>query len=142
MAKKTKTKKTNKKTNGRARDFELKGHPRSDGRGTRVPFTISTTKALALDFRTAKGKPVDGRSALYRRAKKLLHELVEELGGPSAITIKQRLEINIVLRQTLLSESLFDEHTKAMAEGEAIDPHYVRNRADQLALIALGRAYK
>ena len=140
MAKKTKTKKT--KTGECVRDFKLKGHPRSDGTGTRVPCTIRTTDDLKLDFRTKSGKRVDGRSAIYRRAKKLLHELVEELGGPDAITTKQRLEINIVLRQTLLSESLFDEHTRAMSKGEDIDPHYIRNRADQLALNALGRAYR
>ena len=143
MAKKTKTKKTKTKTNGaHVRDFKLKAHPRSDGQGTRVPFTIRATEDLKLDFRTARGKRVDGRSAIYRRAKKLLHELVEELGGPDAITTKQRLEINIVLRQTLLSESLFDEHARAMSKGEDIDPHYIRNRADQLALNALGRAYR
>ena len=138
MAKKTKTKKTKKMK----RDFKLKGHPRSDGQGTRVPFTVRATTDLKLDFRTAHGKLVDGRLAIYRRAKKLLHELVAELGGPDAITTKQRLEINIVLRQTLLSESLFDEHTKAMSKGEDIDPHFIRNRADQLALNALGRVYR
>ena len=142
MAKKrSKLKKT--KTGGECvRDFKLKGHPRSDGKGTRVPFTIRATEDLKLDFRTARGKRVDGRSAIYRRAKHLLHELVAELGGPDAITTKQRLEINIVLRQTLLSEGLFDEHTKAMSNGEDIDPLYIRNRADQLALNALGRCYK
>ncbi len=142
MAKKrTKTKKT--KTGGECvRDFKLQSHPRSDGRGTRVPFTIRTTEDLKLDFRTKTGKSIEGRSAIYRRAKQLLHELVAELGGPDAITTKQRLEINIVLRQTLLSESLFDEYTRAMSIGEDIDPHYIRNRADQLALNALGRAYR
>ena len=141
MAKKRTKKKT--KTNGACvRDFKLKGRPRSDGTGTRVPFTIRTTDDLKLDFRTARGKLVDGRSAIYRRAKKLLHELVAELGGPDAITTKQRLEINIVLRQTLISEGLFDEHTKAMSKGEDIDPHSIHNRADQLALNALGRVYR
>lgn len=134
--------KTKTKTGECVRDFKLKAHPRSDGQGTRTPFTIRTTEDLKLDFRTASGKLVDGRSAIYRRAKHLLHELVAELGGPDAITIKQRLEINIVLRQTIISESLFDEHTKAMSKGEDIDPHYIRNRADQLALNALGRAYR
>lgn len=139
-AKKTK-KKT--KTGGECvRGFEVNGRARSDGQGTRGNFTLRTTDDLKLDFRTARGKRVDGRSALYRRAKKLLHELVAELGGPDAITTKQRLEINIVLRQTLLSESLFDEHTKAMSKGDDIDPHFIRSRADQLALTALGRAYR
>lgn len=138
MAKKTNTKKTKKSV----RDFQLNAHPRSDGTGTRVPFTISTTKDLKLNFHTKSGRPIDGRSFIYRRAKKLLNELVAELGGPDAITTKQRLEINIVLRQTIISESLFDEHTRAMDRGEDIDPHYIRNRADQLALNALGRVYR
>ena len=137
-----KNKKLRKDKKKKAKTFELNGHPRSDGKPLRVPFTIRATEDLKLDFRTKTGKPVDARSALYRRAKKLLHELVTELGGPAAITTKQRLEINIVLRQTIISESLFDEHTKAMAKGEDIDPHYLRNRADQLALNALGRAYR
>ncbi len=141
MAKKRTKKKT--KTDGECvRDFKLKGHPRSDGTGTRVPFTIRTTNDLKLDFRTRSGKHIDGRSAIYRRAKHLLHELVEELGGPDAITVKQRLELNILLRQTLISEGLFDEHTRAMSKGEDVDPHYIRNRADQLALNALGRVYR
>ena len=142
MAKKRSKTKTTKTGGECVRDFKLKGHPRSDGTGTRVPFAIGTTEDLKLDFRTKAGKRVDGRSAIYRRAKQLLHELVAELGGPDAISTKQRLEINIVLRQTLLSECLFDEHTKAMSKGEDIDPHYIRNRADQLALNALGRAYR
>lgn len=131
-----------KKTQKSVRDFKLKAHPRSDGTGTRVPFTIRTDENLNLDIRTAHGRKVDGRLGIYRKAKRILNELVTELGGPSAITAKQRLEINIVLRQTLISEGLFGEMVKAQAKGQDVGNSFLPIQSDRLLMQALDRAYK
>ncbi len=136
MAKKTKTKKKS------VREFKLKAHSRSDGTGTRVPFKISMDENLVLDIRTASGRKVDGRLGIYRKAKRILNELVTELGGPSALTAKQRLEINIVLRQSLISEGLFDDMVKTKANGGDCDNRFLPIRSDQLLMQALDRAYK
>ena len=136
MAKKTKTKKKS------VRDFKLKAHSRSDGTGTRVPFKISMDKNLVLDIRTASGRKVDGRLGIYRKAKRILNELVTELGGPSAITAKQRREIDIVIRQSLVSESLFDEMVKARANGGDVDNRFLPIQSDKLLFNALQRVYR
>lgn len=131
-----------KKTKKMKRDFKLKPRPRSDGKGTRVPFTIRTDENLQLDIRTASGRKVDGRLSIYRKAKKILNEHVKELGGPSAITARQRRQLDVVLRQTLISETLFDNMVKAQANGEEFNNNFLPVRSDALLMKALDGAYK
>ena len=132
-----------KKTKKMKRDFQLKAHRRSNGEGTRVPFTIRTDEDLKLDIRTASGRKVDGRLGIYRKAKKILNEHVKELGGPSAITAKQRRQLDIVLRQVLVSETLFENMVKSQANGEGMKNNLLLPiHSDALLMKALDGAYK
>ena len=130
------TRKKNKKQTGKA-DNPMP-FPRSDGQGLRYPVKVRITDDLELDLLNAKGRKLDGRQGIVRQAKKIFQEHIQELGGPGAITARQRRELEIVVRQTLMGRRLSDE---LFEDKDDLRP-FASSNSDRILLTALHRAYQ
>ncbi len=113
-------------------------YPRSDGKGLRYPVKVRITDDLELDLLNAKGRKLDGRQGIVRQAKKIFREHIEELGGPGAITARQRRELEIIVRQTLMGRRLSDE---LFEDKDDLRP-FASSNSDRILLTALHRAYQ
>ncbi len=121
----------------RARPAHLTSRPRSDGSGTRHPITVRINESCDLEILNANGRRIDGRTAVVKAGKAILAALVEELGGLEAITFKQRLQLEVVVRRTLIGRSLFESTVRG---DERVNPH-VGVDNDRVLLTALDRTY-
>ena len=127
------TKKKNRGTTGNPKPY-----PRSDGKGLRYPVKVHITDDLELDLLNARGHKLDGRQGIVRQAKKIFQEHIDELGGPGAITARQRRELEIIVRQTLMGRRLSDE---IFEDKDDLKP-FASSNSDRILLTALHRAYQ
>lgn len=119
------------------RDFKLKPHPRSDGKGLRYPVKVRITDALELTLLDMQGHRLDGRRAVVREARKIFAEHIAELGGVEALSARQRRELEIIVRQVLIGRYLSDE----LINGNT-DKTITSSNSDRILLDALQRAYR
>lgn len=126
---------TKKKNRGTADN--PKPYPRSDGRGLRYPVKVRITDDLELTLLNAQGRKLDGRKGIVREARKIFEEHIAELGGVEALSVRQRRELEIIVRQTLIGRSLSDE----LINGNTGKP-ITSSNSDRILLTALQRAYQ
>lgn len=74
----------------------------------------SATPRLIDDRKPSRGGVVDGRSAVGRRRRQLVDVYVAALGGPTALTAGQWIDVRKAAELTALAEAA---RAKAMREG-------------------------
>ncbi len=92
---------------------------------------------LELTLLNAQGRKLDGRKGVVREAQRIFREHVAELGGVEALSVRQRRELEIIVRQVLIGRCLSDE----IINGNTGKP-ITSSRSDQILLTALHRAYQ
>lgn len=93
----------------RARPKKLDVRRRSDNpNAQRFPVTVHVNHDCDLEIRNQQGRRIDGRMSIVKAGKRILAELVAELGDPKTITMKQRIQLEVVIRRTLIGRRLFE----------------------------------
>lgn len=123
----------------RARPASLDARPRSDGRGTRYPVTVTLDDACGLTVLDRRGRQIDGRMAVVKEAKNVLAQIVQELGGPAQITFRQRLQLEVVMRRVIVSRHTFERELMA---DDSSAPSLVGIASDRVLLQALQQVYR
>lgn len=122
----------------KSRPESLASHPRADGRGTRDQVRVQISDSCDLLVLNRRGRPIDQRLGAIKEAKSLLAQLVDELGGPEAITFRQRLQLEIVIRRIIVSRASFESDLKS----DSGKPSAIGINSDRVLLQALQQVYR
>ena len=129
---------TTKKKKQKDKDYDPPLRRRSDGQGLRYPVKITITDDNELTLVTAKGHKLDGRLSVVKEAQKIFAEHVAELGGIKALSVRQRRELEIIVRQILMGRRLLNE----IFEDKDDLRSFASSNSDRILLTALHRVYQ